>query len=95
MSKKDLTEQENEEIIEIFVDFRRGLRTLDTASKALEKYGFVKPVAEVLLKSMKRDNVIDIRGYLKMPEKLLRGKQREWEEKGYDIAKRNLRKDPE
>jgi len=92
---KDYTEEENAEIIEIFVDYRRGLRTLKTATKALEKYGFVEPVAELLLRAMKRENVIDIRGYLNMPEKLLKGKQREWEEKGYDIAKRNLRKDPE
>jgi hypothetical protein len=59
-----------EAIKEVFVDYKRGLRTLATATEELRKLGFEPVVAELLLKEMKRTNVIDIRGYSLEPMEL-------------------------
>jgi hypothetical protein len=39
----------------------------------MKKLGFEEGVARALLKAMRRENVIDIRGYSKQPEHLRRG----------------------
>lgn len=56
--------ENHDEIIEVFVDYKLGHRTLDTAAAELKRLaGFEEGVAKALLKPMKRMNVIDIRSY--------------------------------
>lgn len=60
-------------VIEVMVDYKKGLRTLETASKELARLcGFEEGVARALLKPVRRENVIDIRGRYSdnMPEHL-------------------------
>ena len=62
--------------VEIMVDYKRGLRNLQTASLALYQVSGIEPeYGAIILKNMKRDNVTDIRGYSKEPERLKRGKE--------------------
>ena len=62
--------ENHDEVIEVFTDYKTGMRTLATATAAMKKLGFEEGVARALLKSMKRENVVDIRGYSKQPEHL-------------------------
>lgn len=62
--------ENHDEVIEVFTDYKTGMRTLATATAAMKKLGFEEGVARALLKSMKRENVIDIRGYSKQPAHL-------------------------
>ena len=62
--------------VEIMVDYKRGLRNLQTASLALQQVAGIEPeYGAIILKNMKRDNVTNIRGYSKEPEQLKRGKE--------------------
>ena len=65
--------ENHDDVIEVFTDYKTGMRTLATATAALKKLGFEPGVAQAMLKAMKRDNVIAIRGYSKQPEHLRRG----------------------
>jgi|TARA_R110002050_G_scaffold89650_3_gene188748 hypothetical protein len=61
--------------IETMVDYKRGLRTLDTGAKELAaQTGLDHDVARELLKSMYKHNVTQIRGYTKEPDRLRQGK---------------------
>ena len=63
-------------MIDIMVDYRKGLLNLDTAMKALEYATDLGPgICEKMLKNSKRDNVTQIRGYSKEPKRLLEGKK--------------------
>jgi hypothetical protein len=63
-------------VVEIMVDYKRGLRNIKTASAALALHtGIMPEFGEALLKSMSRNNVTQIRGYTKEPEKLKKGKK--------------------
>jgi len=62
--------------IETIVDYKRGLRTLDTGAKVFSmQTGLDEAVAKAFLKGMKKHNVTQIRGYSKEPERTLRGKK--------------------
>jgi hypothetical protein len=65
--------EKHDDVIEVFTDYKKGLRTLATATAEMKKLGFEEGVARALLKAMRRENVIDIRGYSKQPEHLRRG----------------------
>ena len=66
---------EHDAAIETMVDYKRGLRNLDTGSKVLSmQTGLDKDISALILKSMKRDNVTQIRGYSKEPERLRKSK---------------------
>tara|TARA_R110002167_G_scaffold7894_1_gene36911 strand:- start:117 stop:371 length:255 start_codon:yes stop_codon:yes gene_type:complete len=66
---------EHDAAIETMVDYKRGLRNLDTGSKILsEQTGLDEDISAMILKSMKRNNVTQIRGYSKEPERLRKGK---------------------
>jgi hypothetical protein len=65
--------EKHDDVIEVFTDYKKGLRTLATATAVLKKLGFEEGVARALLRAMRRENVIDIRGYSKQPEHLRRG----------------------
>lgn len=72
----------HDQIIEAMVDYKRGLRNLDTGSAELARLSGLTPeIAAAFLKSMKRDNVTAIRGYSKEPERLRLGKERKKAEK--------------
>ena len=63
-------------MIDIMVDYRKGLLNLDTAMKALEYATDLGPgICEKMLKNSKRDNVTQIRGYSNEPKRLLKGKK--------------------
>ncbi len=63
-------------MIDIMVDYRKGLLNLDTAMKALEYATDLGPgICEKMLKNSKRDNVTQIRGYSKEPKRLFEGKK--------------------
>lgn len=73
---KNKTEYDHDKTIEVFCDYKRGLRNLQTGTKALVKATGLEPrIAEVFLKAMKRDNVRDIRGYERTPEHLIRARE--------------------
>jgi len=62
--------------IETIVDFKRGLRTLETGAKVLSmQTGLDEDVSKAFLKGMRKHNVTQIRGYSKEPERTLRGKK--------------------
>ena len=66
---------EHDAAIETMVDYKRGLRNLDTGSKVLSmQTGLDEDISALILKSMKRDNVTQIRGYSKEPERLRKSK---------------------
>lgn len=57
---------ENEAAIETMIDYKRGLKDLDTGSKLLSlQTGLDEVVAAMILKSMKRDNVIQSQAPIK------------------------------
>lgn len=65
--------EDHDEVIEIIVDFKKGFYSKQNAIRQLVKRGFEPGIAEVMLMSMKKDNVVDIRGYSKQPPHLLKG----------------------
>jgi hypothetical protein len=73
--------EKHDDVIEVFTDYKKGLRTLATATAVMKKLGFEEGVARALLKAMRRENVIDIRGYSKEPKRLAEGRRR-WKERG-------------
>lgn len=73
--------ENHDDVIEVFTDYKTGMRTLATATAVLKKMGFQEGVAQAMLKAMKRENVIDIRGYSKEPKHLAEGRKR-WKERG-------------
>lgn len=73
---KKQPEYDHDKTIEVFCDYKRGLRNLKTGTQALVEAAGLEPrIAEVFLKAMKRDNVRDIRGYERSPEHLIRGRE--------------------
>tara|TARA_R100000541_G_scaffold46618_1_gene53725 strand:+ start:799 stop:1053 length:255 start_codon:yes stop_codon:yes gene_type:complete len=66
---------EHDAAIETMVDYKRGLRNLENGSKILSaQTGLDETLSAIILKSMKRDNVTQIRGYSKEPERLRKSK---------------------
>lgn len=68
----------HDEIIETMVDYKKGLRTLDTGAKVLaEQTGLEDDVAKALLKGMNKSytNVTQIRGYSKEKDYQIAGKK--------------------
>lgn len=69
----------HDEIIETMVDYKKGLRTLDTGAKVLaEQTGLEDDVAKALLKGMNKSytTVTQIRGYSKEKDYQIEGKKR-------------------
>jgi hypothetical protein len=69
----------HDEIIETMVDYKKGLRTLDTGAKVLaEQTGLEDDVAKALLKGMNKSytTVTQIRGYSKEKDYQIAGKKR-------------------
>ena len=68
----------HDEIIETMVDYKKGLRTLETGAKVLaEQTGLEDDVAKALLKGMNKSytNVTQIRGYSKEKDYQIAGKK--------------------
>jgi hypothetical protein len=64
------------ELIETVCDYKKGWKNLENASNEIGELGGLMPeIAAAFLKHMKRDNVTQIRGYSKEPERLLKGKK--------------------
>ena len=73
----------HEDIIETMVDFKKGLRTLDTGATVLsEQTGLTEDVARSYLRGLKKSslNVTQIRGYSKEKPQTLAGKKGKWNE---------------
>ena len=69
----------HEEIIETMVDFKKGLRTLETGTKVLsEQTGLEQDVARALLRGMNKSysTVTQIRGYSKEKSYQIEGKKK-------------------
>ena len=67
--------------IETMVDYKRGLRRLDTGAKELAlQTGLSQDVAEAFLKGMKKHNVTQIRGYSKEKDYQIAGKKGKFNE---------------
>lgn len=65
-----------ENFIEAVCDYKKGWTNLKNASEEVAKYSGLTPeIAATFLKSMKRNNVTQIRGYSKEPERLRKGKE--------------------
>ena len=70
-----------EKLIEAVCDYKKGWTNLKNASAAItEVTGLSPEIAQTFLKYMKRDNVTQIRGYSKEPERLLKGKKGKFNE---------------
>jgi hypothetical protein len=70
MAKPKPKDIDIEKTIEVFIDYRKGMRNKRTALEALMKETGLEPeVAKVFLAAMKRENVTSIRGYSKAPKK--------------------------
>ncbi len=65
-----------EELIEAVCDYKKGWTNLENATKEISNLsGLDTSIATAFLKAMKRNNVTQIRGYSKGPERLLKGKE--------------------
>lgn len=70
MAKPKPKDIDIEKTIEVFIDYRKGMRNKRTALEALIKETGLEPeVAKVFLAAMKRENVTSIRGYSKAQKK--------------------------
>ena len=66
MGKPNNGEVENTAAIETMIDYKRGLKNLDTGSKLLSSQtGLDAGLSAMILRSMKRDNVIQSQGLIK------------------------------
>jgi hypothetical protein len=77
--------EEHDDIIEVFTDYKYGLRTLKTGIAEMVKLGFTEDVAYAMLRAMKKENVIAIRGYSKQPPELVKA-SRIYREKRFGCA---------
>lgn len=68
--------EEHDDIIEVFIDYRKGLRTVHTATAEMVKLGFEEGVARALLSSMRKHNISDIRNGCNRPQYLTDGLER-------------------
>ena len=65
-----------DQFIEAVCDYKKGWTNLNNASAAITEISGLSPeIAQTFLKYMKRNNVTQIRGYSKEPERLLKGKK--------------------
>lgn len=62
--------EEHDDIIEIFTDYKSGFYSKQNAIRQLKKLGFEEGVAEAMLAAMKKNNIVEIRGYDKRPPHL-------------------------
>ena len=70
-----------EQFIEAVCDYKKGWTNLKNASAAITEISGLSPeISETFLKLMKRNNVTQIRGYSKEPERLLKGKKGKFNE---------------
>lgn len=65
------------EVVETLVDLRRGMRNKQTATKEIVRLtGLLPEYAEVLIRETAGQNVSQIRGYEKTPERLIKGRDK-------------------
>lgn len=80
MSKIDLPDISKEvakACTEIMVEYRRGIQNLAGAMQRMSKVSGLTPeICKIMLSGLSRDNVIDIRGYNRIPKQLVDGKMR-------------------
>lgn len=62
--------EDHDDIIELFADYRKGFYSKENAIRQMVKRGFEPHLAEAMLNAMRKNNVIDIRGYDKRPKYL-------------------------
>lgn len=86
--------EEHDDIIEIFAEYKKGFYSKQNAIRQLGKLGFETGVAEAMLSAMKKNNVVDIRGYVRTPERLKKGHDK-WVQsiKGCTTTPSNVRED--
>jgi hypothetical protein len=60
--------EDHDDIIEIFVDYKKGFYSRQNAIRQLVKRGFEPHLAEAMLSAMRKDNVVAIRGHDKRSE---------------------------
>lgn len=68
--------EEHDEIIEVFIDYKKGLRTQKTATAEMMKLGFEEGVARAMLSAMRKHGIIDIRNGSNRPQHLTDGLER-------------------
>ena len=70
-----------EQFIEAVCDYKKWWTNLKNASATITEISGLSPeISETFLKLMKRNNVTQIRGYSKEPERLLKGKKGKFNE---------------
>ena len=65
------------ELVELMIEYKKGWANLENTVRDMQKMtGLTPAVCKALLGSIKRHNVVDIRGYSKEPKELVEGKAR-------------------
>jgi len=65
------------ELVELMVEYKKGWANLENTVRDMGKLtGLTPEVCKALLRSIKRNNVTQIRGYSKEPQRLLEAKAR-------------------
>jgi hypothetical protein len=65
--------EEHDDIIEVFIDYKKGLRTRKTAVAEMIRLGFEEGVAQAMLSAMRKHGVADIRNGSNRPQHLTDG----------------------
>ena len=65
------------ELVELMIEYKKGWANLENTVRDMRKMtGLTPEVCKALLQSIKRHNVVEIRGYSKEPKELVEGKAR-------------------
>lgn len=65
------------ELVELMIEYKKGWANLENTVRDMRKMtGLTPEVCKALLSSIKRHNVVEIRGYSKEPKELIEGKAR-------------------
>jgi hypothetical protein len=73
----EITKEVAKACTEIMVEYRRGIQNLAGAMQRMSKVSGLPPeICKIMLSGLSRNNVIDIRGYNRIPQKLVDGKMK-------------------
>jgi hypothetical protein len=73
----EIDEAVAKDVTEIMVEYRRGIQNLAGAMGRMSKITGLPPeICKVMLSGLSRNNIIDIRGYNRTPQRLVDGKMR-------------------
>jgi hypothetical protein len=73
----EIDETVAKDVTEIMVEYRRGIQNLAGAMGRMSKITGLPPeICKVMLSGLSRNNIIDIRGYNRTPQRLVDGKMR-------------------